>query len=71
MRNTNATVAWNVDDIFSRVFKPTTWDYGLNQPVLGWAIFKQGAARAYGHDQQDAYGSSSISGGSTTAVDRW
>jgi hypothetical protein len=71
VRNTNATVARNIDDICSRVFKPTTWDYGLDQPIPGWAIFKQGAAGACGHDQQDAYGSSSISGGSTTAVDRW
>jgi hypothetical protein len=50
---------------------PFTWDCGLDQPVPGRAIFKQGAAGAYGHDQPDTYVSSLISGGSATAVDRW
>jgi hypothetical protein len=51
VRSINATVARNVDDVCSRVFEPTTWDCGLDQPILGWTIFKQGAAGAYGHDQ--------------------
>jgi hypothetical protein len=71
MRKTNATVARNVDDVCSEVFKLTTWDCGLDQPILGQAIFKQGAPGAYDHDQPDSCGSSSISGGSATAVDRW
>jgi hypothetical protein len=71
MQNTNATVARNANDVCFGVFKPTTWDYGLDQPILGRAIFKQGVAGAYGHDQPDSYGSSSISGGSATVVDRW
>jgi hypothetical protein len=40
MWNTNTTVARNVDDVYCRVFKPTTWDYGLDQPVPGRAIFE-------------------------------
>jgi hypothetical protein len=69
MQNTNATVARNADDVCSRVFKPTIWDCGLDQLVLGRAVFKQGAAGAYGHDQSDSCGSGSISKGSATAVD--
>jgi hypothetical protein len=69
--NTNATVARSANDVCSRIFKPTTWDCGLNQPISGQAIFKQGAAGAYGHDQPDSCGSSSFSRGSSTAVDRW
>jgi hypothetical protein len=30
MRNTNAIVARNVDDVYSGVFEPTTWDYSLD-----------------------------------------
>jgi hypothetical protein len=69
VRNTNANVARNIDDLCSRVFEPTTWDYGLDQPTPSQAIFKKGAAEAYGHDQPDSCGSGSISRGSTTAVD--
>jgi hypothetical protein len=50
VQNTNAPVARNADDVCSGVFKPTTWDYGLDQPISGRAVFKQGAAEAYGHD---------------------
>jgi hypothetical protein len=71
VRNTNVTVTRNADDVCSWVFKPTTWDCDLDQPILGRVIFKQGAAGTYGHDQPDAYGSSSISGGSAITVDRW
>jgi hypothetical protein len=39
VRNTNAPVARNVDDICSGVFKPTTWDCGLDQPVSEGAVF--------------------------------
>jgi hypothetical protein len=35
MRNINATITRNVNDVYSKVFKPTTWDYGLDQPILG------------------------------------
>jgi hypothetical protein len=35
MRNANTHVARNADDVCSRVFKPTTWDYGLNKLVPG------------------------------------
>jgi hypothetical protein len=34
LQNINAAIARNVDNIFSRVFEPTTWDYGLDQTVL-------------------------------------
>jgi hypothetical protein len=40
MRNTNATVARDTGDVCSGVFEPTTWDYGLDQPVLGRAVYK-------------------------------
>jgi hypothetical protein len=40
MRNTNATVARDADDVCSEVFEPTTWDYGLDQPVPGRAVYK-------------------------------
>jgi hypothetical protein len=39
LRNINAAVARNADNIFSEVFEPTTWDCGLDQPVPGRAIF--------------------------------
>jgi hypothetical protein len=35
MRNINATIARNVDNVCSEVFEPTTWDYGLDQPIPG------------------------------------
>jgi hypothetical protein len=69
MRNTNSTVARDANDVYSEVFKPTTWDYGLNQPIPSRAVFEQGAAEAYGHDQPDSCGSGSISRGSATPVD--
>jgi hypothetical protein len=69
--NTNALVARNADDVCSKVFKLTTWDCGLDQPIPGQVVFKQGAARAYSHDQPDFYGLGSISGGSAIAIDRW
>jgi hypothetical protein len=71
MKNTNAPVVRNADDVCSEVFKLTTWDYGLDQPIPGRAVFNQGAAGACGHDQPDSCGSGSISEGSSTAVDRW
>jgi hypothetical protein len=35
MRNANTPVTRNADDVCSGVFKLTTKDYGLDQPVLG------------------------------------
>jgi hypothetical protein len=71
LQNTNATIARSADDVCFGVFKLNTWDCGLDQPILGQAMFKQGAAEACGHDQSDSRGSSSISGGNATAVDKW
>jgi hypothetical protein len=42
MRNTNTTIARNADDVCFRVFKPTTYDCGLDQLVPGQAVFKKG-----------------------------
>jgi hypothetical protein len=35
LQNINVVVTRNADNIFSEVFEPTTWDYGLDQPVPG------------------------------------
>jgi hypothetical protein len=39
VQNTNAPVARNANDVYSGVFKPTTWDCSLDQLVPKEAVF--------------------------------